>query len=271
MPNVFVPSRGQCVDGQCGSAAIPTSHNDHICLRHTRLDAPYSVTGAFGGAKMKQVRFNRGDFTLAQQGVQSSSRVESSGAIVFMSMTPGYREKIGESLGAKVNLDEPRTATAGLLNAPLYAQLIKDFVQSGGQGRTLRAESLITLLSGDAIRVLDQRPGNSAAQSLSDPALATVKEYIEAHLAEKISIKDLANLAHVSQYHFARRFKIATGRSPHQFVLSRRLEEVKALLTMTKKPLVEIAYESGFSSQSHMTEAFRKHFGTPPASYRNQL
>ncbi len=105
---------------------------------------------------------------------------------------------------------------------------------------------------------------------LADRRLQQVLHFIEAHIEENITVEQLAALACLSQFHFAREFKAATGRSPYQHVTERRLVRAKALLTETDLSLAEIAYASGFSSPGNFWRAFRRSTGATPGSYRAQ-
>ena len=71
--------------------------------------------------------------------------------------------------------------------------------------------------------------------------------------------------------YFCRMFSASTGISPYQYVLKQRVAKTKDLLKNSKLPLADIAYECGFSSQSQMTQHFRKQVGVTPKVYRNKL
>ena len=96
-----------------------------------------------------------------------------------------------------------------------------------------------------------------------------VKEYIEENLSEELSIANLASVALMSEFHFARIFKATTGESPHRYVIQRRIERAKVLLSVTQLAIAEIAYRVGISNQSHFTAQFRKFVGTTPKQYRD--
>jgi AraC-like DNA-binding protein len=101
--------------------------------------------------------------------------------------------------------------------------------------------------------------------------LRRVREFIEAHLEENISIQTLAGIAGLSMYHFARAFKKSEGMTPHEYLIQRRVRRAKDLLAGTDLPLSEIALASGFSDQSHCARRFREHVGVTPSSYRWSL
>jgi len=99
-------------------------------------------------------------------------------------------------------------------------------------------------------------------------ALRNVREFIEAHLEDNISIQALAAAAGLSMYHFARAFKQSEGVSPHHYVVRRRVRRAQDLLAATDLPLSEVALAAGFADQSHCARQFREHVGVTPSSYR---
>jgi AraC family transcriptional regulator len=102
---------------------------------------------------------------------------------------------------------------------------------------------------------------------LDDRRLRRVLAYVEEHLADDITVADLANVACLSIFHFTRAFAAATGVPPHRYVSQRRLESAKAMIA-TGSSLSEIAFNCQFSSQSSFTRAFRRATGMTPNEYR---
>jgi AraC-like DNA-binding protein len=107
--------------------------------------------------------------------------------------------------------------------------------------------------------------------ALDKALLGKVEAYLQERLAENPTLDELATLADMSTYEFAKRFKVATGLSPYQYVLLQRLERSLELLEATRLPLAEVAYSVGFSSQAHMNSVFKERFGYTPRAYRNGL
>jgi AraC-like DNA-binding protein len=111
---------------------------------------------------------------------------------------------------------------------------------------------------------------------LPDPArgglpprtLQRVREYIDSHIDENISLETLASVAGLSMFHFARAFKQSEGVTPHSYVLERRIERAQKLLAGTDIPLSRIALATGFSDQSHLARHFRARVGIAPSAFR---
>jgi transcriptional regulator of acetoin/glycerol metabolism len=103
---------------------------------------------------------------------------------------------------------------------------------------------------------------------LSPGTLRRVRRYIDQHLTERIQLANLAAVAGLSVYHFAREFKRTVGVAPHSYVTRRRLEKAQAMLARTDLPLSDVALASGFFDQSHLARHFREFAGVTPAEYR---
>ena len=103
---------------------------------------------------------------------------------------------------------------------------------------------------------------------MSPQQLQRVLECIESRIAEPLRIRDLAQEASMSPFHFSRMFKRATGHSPHQFVTRHRMEKAKKLLAASDLPIVAVASAVGYLTQAHFTSAFGRHVGTTPRAYR---
>lgn len=95
-----------------------------------------------------------------------------------------------------------------------------------------------------------------------------MREYIDAHIEQRISVEALAKLANLSVCYFVRAFKQSVGLTPHDYLVRRRVERTMELLSETDLSLSEIALAAGFSDQSHCARRFRQHVGMSPRDYR---
>lgn len=95
-----------------------------------------------------------------------------------------------------------------------------------------------------------------------------IEEYLRAHYAERILLRDLARLAGVHRVYLLRAFRRATGLTPGAYVRRLRIDAARVALAGSSRAVAEIALESGFSSQAHFTRAFHREVGLPPAAFR---
>jgi AraC family transcriptional regulator len=109
----------------------------------------------------------------------------------------------------------------------------------------------------------------AARGALNLRAFTRVREYMHANLSERVTLADLARIAEVSRFHFARQFRIRTGESPMGYLLRARIERAKDVLRKDDSATVaDIAATLGFADQSHFTRTFRRFVGTSPTDYR---
>lgn len=155
---------------------------------------------------------------------------------------------------------DPRTAA--------LPHLLARHLQSAGPDRDplLVEERVLDLLSA-ALRGVRPPPAPSARGELARSIAAELAR----SYAEPRSLTDLAAAAGSSPFHAARAFRAATGRTIHDYRHSLRLHAVLHRLDDPGVELTELALETGFSSHSHLTAAFRKAFGGPPSQFRGRL
>jgi AraC family transcriptional regulator len=154
----------------------------------------------------------------------------------------------------------------------LMLALREDLASGCPTGRLL-GESICTAMAVHALqrysvskpRLKDYRRGLSAER------LGLVLAYIEAHLDEDLSIRQLASLTGTGLHYFRKLFSISTGLTVHEYVVQARISRARHLLRRTHLSIVEIALQVGFSSQSHLTEEFHRRVGVTPAVYRSTL
>ena len=164
-----------------------------------------------------------------------------------LSATPGESDPVLAHLGRALlpALAHPATASA------LYVEQVVCAMQT----------HLVARYHGAAMRAA--RGGN-----LSDLQLRRAQELLMAGMDGSVLIGDIATACNVSRSAFIRAFRQATGATPYQWLLARRVEQARALLTRSALSLAEVAIQCGFSDQSHMTRIFARHTGSTPGAWR---
>lgn len=164
---------------------------------------------------------------------------------------PFFKEVLVEQRWATSSLSSLHRAIlagAGMLECEsrmlwLMTQLIKRYADVGSRDRHLGKEK-------------------SAVQQ--------VRQYIEEHFAESVSLHTLAQLVSFSPYYLLRAFQAEVGMPPYSYLESMRIRHTQRLIK-AGKPLADVAAEVGFSSQSHMTRQFKKIIGVTPGQYAQHI
>ncbi|OEZ51717.1 helix-turn-helix domain-containing protein [Duganella sp. HH105] len=108
------------------------------------------------------------------------------------------------------------------------------------------------------------------SSTLGGGRLRRVLTHMGANLATGVSNRDLAALCGMSEAHFSREFHLALGLPPHRYLMKMRLEQARTMLLAGGRPMGDIAEACGFHDASHLSRTFSRHFGTPPARFRQQ-
>jgi AraC family transcriptional regulator len=160
-------------------------------------------------------------------------------------------------------------------NAALSATASKlsGLVENRGTADRLYAETLARVLLLELLRL---ERGSAAVPPAPRGGLAAwqvrqARDFIEDHLAEDISLAELARLTRLSPTHFCSAFKRSIGLPPHQFQLRRRIERAKALLADPGRSVSEVALDCGFGLPGSFATAFRKTTGMTPSAFRRAL
>ncbi|MFB9060642.1 MULTISPECIES: helix-turn-helix domain-containing protein [Sphingobium] len=117
-------------------------------------------------------------------------------------------------------------------------------------------------------RRIERQGNNDAPAGLDHQTMLRITEHIEANLGEAIHFDELALDAEMSRCRFFSAFRQSMGVTPHRYVTQRRVQLAACLIRSTDQELSQIALESGFSSQSHLTSTFRRMLGMTPYQYR---
>jgi AraC family transcriptional regulator len=157
---------------------------------------------------------------------------------------------------------------------PLLEQLafaVIHALHDGGVEDRLYVETIAQLIGVHLARkhsTLSRIRAEPPPDGLSRARIRRLLEYIEQHLGEDLSLAAMAAEVDLSPLYLVRAFRSTVGQSPHQYVVARRVELARRMLCDTETPIAEIALATGFSSQSHLSNWFRRIVGVSPAAYR---
>jgi AraC family transcriptional regulator len=149
---------------------------------------------------------------------------------------------------------------------PLTAEMARALAAAPAAAPRLWRDSLTYALAAQlALTLAAAAPGAAAVE---DRRLRRALDRIAADLAADHALDALAAEAGMSPFHFARAFKRATGRSPHQHLIHERIEAAKAMLRATRLPVAEIAWRVGYGDVSRFAAHFKRAVGVTPAAFR---
>lgn len=184
---------------------------------------------------------------------------------------PIFESALQELYGERAQEAHFRNAS-GAEDAPLVALLASlrgELVQPNGSALFVRgmADAIAVHLARHYVDV-----GASQLEGSALPAykLRLVTLWMGEHLAEPFSLATLANIAGMSEFHFNRLFKKATGLPPSQYHIRLRMEAARRMLRETATSIVDVAAQVGYSNPSHFAQQFRKETGLSPSDYRRQ-
>jgi AraC family transcriptional regulator len=221
----------------------------------------------------RRVVLRRGSAWVLPAGDPVSVRLNSNFNYVRMSIDPEYFDRLVATEPGRPRVELRRAygiakSQIGHILGALVAES-----ETGNPGGLAFVEALATGLGHQvALHAGAQAPRIEKARGgLSATAKRRALEVMHAQLGSSLTVETLADQVDLSPAHFARAFKETTGRAPHRYLLTLRLEWARRLLDAPNPVLSGIALRTGFSDQSHFTRLFKREFGiTPGAVLRNR-
>ncbi|MCA6108865.1 helix-turn-helix domain-containing protein [Bradyrhizobium cenepequi] len=270
------------------AAELRSHSGGTIAWKSPQPDTEICVDVRGNGSVVTRQRFGITDRTVSERGTIWLSPAAAEDGLIDLSdpvpavlhiLLPPSRfslESVGEGLTPSVmtSLRHESSFRDPLVAEIAYA-LTSELDRETSAGRLL-AETLASSLAARLVQNHLGKPSQdflapTTGEGLDRRRLARVIDYIEANLEGELTVGRLASIACLSQFHFARAFKAAVGRSPHRYVSARRLERAKELLGEREQPLADIALRLNFSCQANFTRAFRQATGQTPAQYRRSV
>jgi len=211
--------------------------------------------------------------TTCPPGIRSRYRSTTQNKMVVCAITPGFLDEVERELDKRP--PGPLHQLYGAEDPTLrnLILLLAKEAEAGGPCGKVYAESLSTALAARLLfagRSLEQ-PKSTTASSLPRRILRRVFDRMDAGLDSDLTLKHLAAESGYSRTHFCRMFRVATGKTPHRYLLELRLKRAESLLTSGSLSLIDIAFACGFSSHAHFSTAFRSRYGVSPSAYRRDL
>lgn len=243
--------------------------SSHHFVSHNAGDRPFTLE-VRGSNGFRSLTAPPGSIWIAPAGEPVTLRLDSDYSYIRMMIAPGHLDSL---LGRSAGDDTPvRLRFAFGISAAPAAYIL----------RALAAESDDRLPTGLAyIEALTMALGRKLAShagvteprerpfrgGLSPVVRRRVLELIDEKLDARLSIESLAREAGLSPSHFARAFKETTGRAPHQYMLTLRLERARVLLGAQHATISDVAMRTGFADQAHFTRLFRRRYSVTPGAY----
>lgn len=181
----------------------------------------------------------------AARDLAKGGKVELLGRVAFEDPTAG---RLLEILSAEASLSDP--------SSRLFVEQAVDLICT----QLVRGHSTYGSIAVEAPR-----------RGLADWQVRKVTGYMRDHLDEEIGLDELAALLSLSRFHFGTAFRLATGRTPHDWLVGERIERARELLRDPLQPVTEIALAVGYQTPSSFTAAFRKILGVSPSEFRRRL
>ncbi len=210
-----------------------------------------------------------GEMALTPHGVEVGWRVPQPHEVLMLGIPFSTASRILDEVapGSAENLY--RISSRAIRNPLLEAVL------HGLWRETARGDALAAMFVDQALILVLAELGRESglvapAARAPEPRILRATQYLEEHLQDDVTIAQLSDAAALSPRQLLRAFQSQLGETPHCYLQRRRVERAKALLSTTRKSLVEVAFACGFKSQSHFGEMFRKQFGISPGRYRTE-
>ena len=169
-----------------------------------------------------------------------------------------------------------RNLTFALASSSEYKTLTEEYgfvpldIFTDRGGWSCRSRQYLTVILESLHHCYELQYPPSSRPAASSPAVLDILMYIHAHFDEELSLERLSSEFHLGKSALCRRFKMATGRSVGQYILSYRLSCAAYSLATTALSVSEVAHLCGFQSSAYFNRCFRACYGMPPGQYREE-
>jgi AraC family transcriptional regulator len=222
-------------------------------------------------------RIRKGSFFLTTGGAPYDVRWKAVTSEQFQAMfvfieLPVLRRALEEVFGADAEKAQLRDGSAFTDDAlSSFMERLRDELM-GGQASQLFVSGIAQAIAIHLARNYAETVNESRRGSPSLPGykLKRITEWMARHVTEDLNLDQLPAQVGLSKFHFDRLFKRAVGRSPLRYQIDLRMNEARRLLRETKKSIMEVALDVGYTNPSHFAKLFRRENGLTPREYRHQ-
>ena len=217
-------------------------------------------THAFASDRATPFRTRPNSLAYVPQGCDVVSRSHEGGEYLTLGMSVAL--PVGRSVERRFNdFIDPAAIRA--------AQALRRLLLAGDAVDPIEAELFISTLCTAVTNVLTGVFPPLAARWMTVRRLGRIDEIIDARMDSGLTVREIADHLGLSTGFFSRAFKSATGKTPHDYIVDRRISRARLLLRRSDLGLAEVAAASGFASHAHMTSQFRRRLGTTPSRLRD--
>ncbi|HJQ27162.1 MAG TPA: AraC family transcriptional regulator [Blastocatellia bacterium] len=246
-------------------------------LRNTRVSihvGPSVQVACRRGGSYHRGRAVHGDIDIIPAGMPSLWEVNATDTFFTLSITPELLSMVAEEFDCDPGRIEIRNRFQ--VRDPQLENLgwaLKAEMECGYPCGRLYLDSLAIAVAARLVRCHSSlaREPKKIPGRLSDRRLRRALDYIEANLGQNIALADIAAVVGLSVSHFKILFREAVGLPAHQYLIRRRVERAKSLLSEGKLSISQIAMETGFAHQSHLARHMRRVLGVSPKALREMI
>lgn len=270
--SVLSPLSGLIVETHnIGAIEIPEHEHSSFCLHMQTSGRPVQMEWWSEGKYGKESH-GPGSLILLTPGTRDRLRWNRPSQRVVLSVDESYLLRAAQELGRKSHLSFENHWI--FEDRQLYFLLseMRREMETGWETGALYGDHLGISLSIALIQKFsrDLAISRQARGGISRVRLRRVLDYVAANSHLDIQLDDLAEVAGMSRFHFARLFRLAMGVTPHRYLIDQRLQQAKVLLRLDARTVSEIAVETGFANAGHFARSFRRYVGASPTAWKRQ-
>ena len=254
-----------------GSVEVPEHEHASFCLT-LQTGGPVDIEWWSEGKNGRESH-RSGSMVLLTPGTRHRARFNQSSQQLLLSIDESYLLRAAQELGKKNQLAFANNWKFEDRQLCLLTTELQREMETGWETGSLYNEHLGMSLSIALIQKFNKDVTSYplVKGGMSKARLQRVLEYVVANSHQDIRLTDLAEIADMSRFHFARLFRMQMGMTPHRYLIEQRLKQAKALLRLDTTSVAEIAIETGFTSPGHFSRAFRRYVGVSPTEWKGQL